>query len=59
MAGLNNFFTLSQYALNTLYCLIILVEYERVFSGIKGLITPNRNILAEDIIEVYKYLKVW
>jgi hypothetical protein len=35
------------------------VEYERVFSSIKKLITPERNRLAEEIIEVFECLKNW
>jgi hAT family C-terminal dimerisation region len=57
MTGPDNFPTLFQYALNTLCCPAMLTECERVFSGIKKLITPERNALAEDIIETCECLK--
>jgi hypothetical protein len=59
MVGPNNFSTLSQYALNTLYCPVILTECERMFSSIKKPITPERNILADDIIKACEYLKAY
>jgi hypothetical protein len=39
-----------QYALNTLSCPVMLIEYERVFSSAKKLIIPERSQLEEDII---------
>jgi hypothetical protein len=57
IVGPNNFPTLSQYALNTLYCPVILIECERVFSSIKKVITPERNVLADNIIKACEYLK--
>jgi hypothetical protein len=40
-----------------LCCPVISTEYERVFSSTKKLITPERNVLAEDIIEACECLK--
>jgi hypothetical protein len=37
----------------------MLTECERVFSSTKKLITPERNQLAEDIIEACECLKAW
>jgi hypothetical protein len=34
-------------------------EYKRVFSSTKKLITPERNRLAEEIIEASECLKNW
>ena len=59
MAGPDDFLTLSQYALDTLCCPAMSAECERVFSSTKRLITPDRNALAEDIIEAYECLKAW
>jgi hypothetical protein len=38
---------------------VIPEECERVFSGTKKLVTPERNALAEDIIEACECLKAW
>jgi hypothetical protein len=59
MVGPNDSPTLSQYALDTLCCLAILTECERMFSSTKKFITPERNILADDIIKACEYLKAW
>ena len=59
MAGPNDFPTLSQYALDTLCCPAMSTECERVFSSTKKLITPERNALADDIIEACECLKAW
>jgi uncharacterized protein (DUF488 family) len=34
-------------------------EYERVFNSTKKLVIPERNRLAEEIIEASEYLKNW
>jgi hypothetical protein len=44
-------------ALDILSISTILIEYERVFNSVKKLITPARNSLKEDIIEIIEYLK--
>jgi hypothetical protein len=59
MAGPNDFPTLSQYALDILCCPAMSAECERVFSSTKKLITPERNALADDIIEACECLKAW
>ena len=43
MSGKDDFPTLFQYALDTLSCLAMSTECERVFSSAKKLITPERN----------------
>jgi len=45
------------YAFDTLAIPAMSAEFERVFSGTKKLITPERNCLAEDIIEALECLK--
>jgi hypothetical protein len=57
--GQHDFPTLFQYALDTLSCPGMSIEYERVFGGAKKLITPERNHLREDIIEACECLKAW
>ena len=47
--------TVAQYALD----LLMSAECERVFSGPKLLISPNRNRLADDIIEAAECLRIW
>jgi hAT family C-terminal dimerisation region len=59
MSGKDDFLTLFQYALDTLFCPAMLTECERVFSSAKKLITPERNQLEEDIIEACECLKGW
>ena len=49
--------TLYQYALDTLSCPATSSECERVFSSTKKLLIPERNQLAEDIIEACECLK--
>ena len=51
--------TLYQYALDTLSCPAMSTEWERVFSSAKKLLTPEKNQLAEDIIEACECLKAW
>ncbi len=51
MSGKDDLPTLFQFALDTLSCPAMSAECERVFSNAKRLITPERNQLAEDIIE--------
>ena len=51
--------TLYQYAINTLSCPAMSTECERVFSSTKKLLTPQRNLLAEDIIETCECLNTW
>jgi hypothetical protein len=51
--------SLHLYACDTLSIPVMSVEYERVFSNTEKLITPERNRLAEDIIEASEYLKNW
>jgi hypothetical protein len=50
--------TVAQYALDLLCCLVISVECERIFSGAKLLISPNRNRLADDITEAAECLQI-
>jgi hypothetical protein len=59
MAGLDDFPTFFQYALDILCCPAMSTECERVFNNTKKLITPERNALSEDIIEACEYLKAW
>lgn len=47
------------YAFDTLAIPAMSVECERAFSSTKKLITPERNRLAEDIIEASERLKNW
>jgi hypothetical protein len=49
----------NQRALQSLPSSCSSAECERVFSGTKKLITPERNRLAEEIIEASEYLKNW
>ena len=51
--------SLHLYAFDTLAILAMSAEYERVFSSTKKRITPERNRLAEDIIEASECLKNW
>src|SRR3954451_4045215 len=55
----DDFPTLFKYALDTISCPIMSTECELPFSSAKKLITPERNQLAEDIIDVCEYLKAW
>jgi hypothetical protein len=59
MSSKDNFPTLFQYALDTLFCPVMSVRCERAFSSAKKLITPERNQLGEDIIEACECLKGW
>ena len=59
MKKLDNLPTVAQYALDLLCCPITSAEYERVFSGVKLLIPPSRNRLADDITEAAEYLRIW
>jgi hypothetical protein len=54
---LNNLLTVAQYTLDLLCCPVILAERERVFSGVKLLISPNRNRLTDYIIRVAECLR--
>jgi hAT family C-terminal dimerisation region len=51
--------SLHLYAFDTLAIPAMSAECERVFSSTKKLITPERNRLAEDIIEASECLKNW
>jgi hypothetical protein len=51
--------SLHLYAFDTLVIPAMSAECERVFSSTKKLITPERNRLAEDIIEASECLKNW
>jgi hypothetical protein len=51
--------TVAQYTLDLLYYPVMSAECERVFSGTKLLISPNRNRLADDIIEAAECLRIW
>jgi hAT family C-terminal dimerisation region len=51
--------TVAQYALDLLCCPVMSAECERVFSGAKLLISPNRNRLADDTIEAAECLRIW
>jgi len=51
--------SLHLYAFDTLAIPAMSAECERVFSSAKKLITPERNRLAEDIIEASECLKNW
>ena len=53
------FLSLHLYAFDTLAIPAMSAECERVFSSTKKLITPERNRLAEDIIEASECLKNW
>ena len=57
MAEPDDFSTLFQFAPDTLCYSAMLIECERVFSSTKNFITPERNALAEDIIEAYKCIE--
>ena len=46
-------------ALDTLSIPAMSAECDRVFSSAKKLITPERNALADDTIEVCECLKAW
>jgi hypothetical protein len=59
MARPGDFRTLFYYALDTLCCPAMSIECKRAFSSTKKLITPERNVLAEDIIEACECLKAW
>ena len=59
MAGKDDFPILFQFAFDTLSCPVMSVEYKRVFSSAKKLITPERNHLGEDIVEACECLKAW
>jgi len=59
VANRARFSTLLQYALDLLSVPATSCECERVFSSAKRLITPDRNRLAIDIIEVTECLKAW
>jgi hypothetical protein len=54
-----DFPTLYLWAFDTLVIPAMSAEYERVFSGIKKLITPERNRLYIDIIKASECLKNW
>jgi hypothetical protein len=56
---LDDLLTVAQYALDLLCCPVISAECERVFSGVKLLISPNRNRLVGDIIEAAECLRIW
>jgi hypothetical protein len=58
MSGKDDFPALFKYVLDLSY-LVISTERERVFSSTMKLITPERNLLEEDIIEICEYLKAW
>ena len=51
--------TVAQYALDLLCCPVMSAECERIFSGAKLLISPNRNKLADDITEAAECLRMW
>ena len=59
MSGKDDFPTFFQYAFDTLSCLVMSTECERVFSSVKKLIATERNQLGEDIIEACECLKAW
>jgi hypothetical protein len=51
--------SLHLYAFDTLAIPVMSAECERVFSSTKKLVTPERNRLAEEIIEASECLKNW
>jgi hypothetical protein len=51
--------TLFQYALDTLAIPATAAECERTFSSAKKLISPERNRLADEVIEASECLKAW
>jgi hypothetical protein len=51
--------TVAQYALDLLCYPVMSAECERVFSGAKLLISPNRSRLADDITEAAECLRIW
>ena len=55
----SDFPTLHLWAFDTLAIPAMSAECERVFSSAKKLITPERNRMHEQIIEVSEYLKNW
>ena len=59
MKKLDDLLTVAQYTLDLLCCPVIKVKYRLVFSGVKLLISPNRNRLADDIIKTAEYLRIW
>ena len=50
---------LRQQALDLLSILAMSTEVERVFSSAKRLVTPNRNRLNDETIEILQLLKYW
>ena len=50
---------LHQQALDLLYIPAMSAEVERVFSSAKRLVTPNRNRLNDETIEILQLLKYW
>jgi len=55
----DDFPTLHQFALDILAIPATTIEYERIFSNGRKLISPERNRLSDDIIEATKCLKAW
>jgi hypothetical protein len=51
--------TVAQNALDLLCCPVMSAKCERIFSGAKLLISPNRNQLADDITEAAECLRIW
>jgi hypothetical protein len=51
--------TLQRWAFDTLACPATSCECERAFSSAKKLITPERNSLADNLIEALECLKAW
>jgi hypothetical protein len=51
--------SIREWAFDTLSCPAISCECERAFNSAKGLITPDRNALRNDLIEALECLKAW
>jgi hypothetical protein len=51
--------TLHRWALDIFACPATSCEYERAFSSAKMLITPERNLLSDDLIEALECLRAW
>jgi hypothetical protein len=56
---LDDLLAITQYALDLLCYSAMPAKYERIFSGAKLLISPNRNRLADDITEAAECPRIW
>jgi hypothetical protein len=51
--------SIRQWAIDNLACPATSCECKRAFSSAKRLITPDRNVLDDDLIEALECLKAW